>query len=170
MSRNSASGTVVFRLTDLEDTLLAGRLLAESLPECGPYPAVLLLGDMGAGKTSLVRGLVSALPGREQAEVSSPSFNIVNYYPTTPEIAHFDLYRLEHQPPEEELLESLEQENRLTVVEWVQYLHEQHWPPRRLELRLSRGDAGRDVGLAWEDPSGCAARFHQAMRLHFEKS
>jgi tRNA threonylcarbamoyladenosine biosynthesis protein TsaE len=55
---------------------------------------VLLRGDLGSGKTTFVRGLVAALPGGEEAEVASPSFNLVNVYPTRPEVVHMDLYRL----------------------------------------------------------------------------
>ena len=55
-------------------------------------------GELGAGKTTLVRGLVEALPGGQDAEVASPSFNLVNLYPTQPETAHVDLYRCEGAP------------------------------------------------------------------------
>ena len=64
---------------------LAGRLKA---------PAVLCLyGDLGAGKTALVRGLAEGLGIR--AQVSSPTFTIVNEYAGRPELIHFDMYRLQ---------------------------------------------------------------------------
>jgi len=87
-----------------------GRVLSSLPPglrgQDGGLVPLLLSGALGAGKTTLVRGLVSALPGAELAEVSSPSFNIVNIYPTTPQVAHFDLYRVVGSAPEE-LLDSL---------------------------------------------------------------
>ena len=56
-------------------------------------PAVLCLyGELGAGKTALVRGLAEGLGIR--AQVSSPTFTIVNEYPGRPELIHFDMYRL----------------------------------------------------------------------------
>ncbi|MGE4557795.1 MAG: tRNA (adenosine(37)-N6)-threonylcarbamoyltransferase complex ATPase subunit type 1 TsaE [Desulfovibrionaceae bacterium] len=158
-----------FRLADGEATMLAGRLLAERLPETGPYPAIMLRGELGAGKTTFVRGLAGALPGGAEAEVSSPSFNIVNYYPTQPEMAHFDLYRLEHAAPEDELLESLECENRLTVVEWVQYLHAQHWPEDHVEIELKRNGSGRALAVTLSRPSELAGKLLEALDRCFKR-
>jgi tRNA threonylcarbamoyladenosine biosynthesis protein TsaE len=157
-----------FRLPDGEATMLAGRLLAERLPETGPYPPIMLRGDLGAGKTTFVRGLAGALPGGENAEVSSPSFNIVNYYPTEPEVAHFDLYRLERAAPEDELLESLECENRLTVVEWVQYLHAQHWPEDYVEIELTRSGSGRALTASLPSRSQIARKLLEALGRCFK--
>jgi tRNA threonylcarbamoyladenosine biosynthesis protein TsaE len=167
---SAAASRPAFALRNEADTLLAGRLLAEALPEKSPYPAILLRGDLGAGKTSFVRGVAAALPGGEAAEVSSPSFNIVNYYPTQPELAHFDLYRLEHQPADEELLDSLDQENRLTVVEWVQYLQKRDWPEHRLEIVLSRSGGGRELAAGDADDTAFRERLLASWGRRFEKS
>ena len=71
------------------DTEAFGRALAKKLP----VPCVLCLyGEFGAGKTAFVRGLASGLG--ITATVSSPTFTIVNEYPGTPELIHFDMYRL----------------------------------------------------------------------------
>jgi tRNA threonylcarbamoyladenosine biosynthesis protein TsaE len=149
-------------LTDTAQTLRLGRIIATCLLETSPHRAVLLQGDLGAGKTTLVRGLVEALPGGSEAEVSSPSFNLVNLYPTQPETAHFDLYRLEGQEPDESLLELLESRAHLVLVEWVQYLPAEHWPGQGLLLRLRAERDGRRVELTPldEDPAlpGCLAR------------
>ena len=71
------------------DTEAFGRALAKKIP----VPCVLCLyGELGAGKTAFVRGLASGLG--ITATVSSPTFTIVNEYPGTPELIHFDMYRL----------------------------------------------------------------------------
>lgn len=71
------------------ETEAFGRELASRLP----VPSVLCLyGELGAGKTAFVRGLAEGL-GIE-ATVSSPTFTIVNEYPGSPELIHFDMYRL----------------------------------------------------------------------------
>lgn len=71
------------------DTEAFGRALAKKFP----VPCVLCLyGELGAGKTAFVRGLASGLG--ITATVSSPTFTIVNEYPGTPELIHFDMYRL----------------------------------------------------------------------------
>ena len=74
-------------LDSFQRTKELGRHLAEILPACRPMPALLLDGDLGAGKTTLTRELVLCLPGGEQAEISSPTFTLVNIYLTCPQVA-----------------------------------------------------------------------------------
>ena len=88
------SPSLTLRLPGEADTLALGRALASILADPGKRAALLLRGDLGSGKTTLVRGLAEALPGGDEAEVASPSFNIVNVYPTRPEVFHVDLYRI----------------------------------------------------------------------------
>ncbi len=140
-------------LPDEAATLALGRALAVSLPENGPYPALLLSGGLGAGKTTLARGLVSALPGAEAAEVASPSFNIVNYYPTFPPVAHFDLYRLEGLPPDEDLHDCLADPGVLVLVEWAQYLAPAHFTEDFLSLAWQDADQGRALDIQAHGPA-----------------
>jgi len=128
-------------------TLQLGRLLAGCLPPAPPYPALLLEGDLGAGKTTLVRGLVEALPGSEEADVASPSFTLLHLYPTQPECAHFDLYRLEGQEPDASLCEALADETRLALVEWSQFLPAGRLPAGFLRLKWSESLDGRSLRL-----------------------
>ena len=134
-------------LRDADATLELGRVLGLALAQMDAPPALLLDGDLGAGKTTLTRGLVSALPGADQAEVSSPSFNIVNLYPTRPPVAHFDLYRLENLPADPEVLDQLAGGNSLNIVEWAQFLDPRHWPEARLEVSFQDAAPGRRVRL-----------------------
>ena len=124
-----------------------GRELARALAGRRPIPALLLTGPLGAGKTTLVRALVEALPGAEEAEVASPSFNIVNLYPTTPPVAHFDLYRLEGLPPGEEFLELAADGATLLVVEWSEHLAADLTPDPALRLSLTPRGTGRAVKI-----------------------
>jgi tRNA threonylcarbamoyladenosine biosynthesis protein TsaE len=124
------------------DTEKLARRLARALLRSGPLP-VLLQGGLGSGKTSLVRGMVHALPGGRNAQVSSPSFNILNLYPTVPETAHIDLYRLEETGPDESVLELLASPDVLAFVEWPEHLPEEDWPEEYLLVRLSFRGGGR---------------------------
>jgi tRNA threonylcarbamoyladenosine biosynthesis protein TsaE len=90
---------------------------------------------------------VDALPGGCKARVSSPSFNIVNYYPTRPECAHFDLYRLEGFAADESLMEAFEADDLLVIVEWAQYLDPSFMPPDRLDLQWVRSTGEREIIL-----------------------
>jgi tRNA threonylcarbamoyladenosine biosynthesis protein TsaE len=143
-------------LPDEAATLALGRALALALPARAPYPVLLLDGGLGAGKTTLVRGLVEALPGGHEAEVASPSFNIVNYYPTTPPVAHFDLYRLEGLPPGEDFHDALDDPGLFLVAEWAQYLPPAHRPAESLFLSLRPVDTGREARLAAIGPAAQA--------------
>ncbi|WP_029895243.1 tRNA (adenosine(37)-N6)-threonylcarbamoyltransferase complex ATPase subunit type 1 TsaE [Desulfohalovibrio reitneri] len=136
------------KLADERATLALGGWLAECLAERSGL-ALLLEGPLGSGKTTLVRGLTRVLPGGDQAEVASPSFNIVNIYPTTPEVAHFDLYRLEGSPPGEEYEEWLDMPGAVVAVEWAEYLNPGLLPDDRLTLRwVEPLDGGRLVEIA----------------------
>lgn len=109
---------------------------------------VFFYGDLGMGKTTLISALVSNLPGGEHAEISSPSFTLCNMYPTTPPVAHFDLYRQDHGVPDETLLDFLDGQRHVVLVEWSERLPEHALPPDRLACGLSpRGD-GRSAVLA----------------------
>lgn len=74
-----------------EETMLCAQQLAEEL-KAGDI--VLLQGDLGAGKTTFVKGLVKAFKISSKA-VNSPTFVLMNYYKGKLPIYHFDLYRLE---------------------------------------------------------------------------
>lgn len=143
-------------LPDEEATLRLGRELGKALSqalernpaEFGPGgPCLLLRGGLGAGKTTLVRGLVSALPGAGQARVSSPSFSLVNRYPTAPEVAHVDLYRLPRGslPGEvpEEVEDALDDPSVLTVIEWPERLHAADTPAQAATIHLLNHGHGR---------------------------
>lgn len=141
-----------------DDTMRLGRALAAALAAQPDARTLLLSGGLGAGKTTLVRGLVEALPGGQDAEVSSPSFTICNMYPTRPETAHYDLYRLEQAPGAvhaalddavgdalPELLEMEGPRRALVIVEWAERLPADVPPPGRLELTWLSAARGRRI-------------------------
>ena len=72
-----------------EDTERAGSELAKRL---GAGAVVAMRGELGAGKTAFVRGMAAGLG--ITSRVTSPTFAIVNEYPGSPELIHFDMYRL----------------------------------------------------------------------------
>jgi tRNA threonylcarbamoyladenosine biosynthesis protein TsaE len=81
---------------------------------------VLLKGDLGAGKTTLVGGVAAAL--KIEDDVISPTFNIMKcYFHGTLPLYHIDAYRLEHQNIELGLDEFIEG-NGVCFVEWPQYI------------------------------------------------
>ena len=146
------------RLPDEAATLELGRILAIILADPATRAALLLRGDLGSGKTTLVRGLAEALPGGDEAEVASPSFNIVNVYPTRPEVFHVDLYRIPGGDPcVEEHLEAALENEAVAVVEWAQHLPRALAPPDRLECDWLPVPSGRLCELTAHGRRGAAA-------------
>ena len=98
-------------------TLALGEMLAELLPA---PKLVVLRGDLGMGKTTLVRGMAAAL-GADAADVTSPTFTLVHEYKgRNVRLVHLDLYRLEEEREIEGigLWEMAEAADALVMVEW----------------------------------------------------
>ena len=95
------------------ETELAGRRLGERLK---PGDIVLLTGELGAGKTTFVRGLAEG--SGSEAMVASPTFQLVRIYPGRVQLAHVDLYRIEKNSELNDLgLDELADRGAV-VVEW----------------------------------------------------
>jgi tRNA threonylcarbamoyladenosine biosynthesis protein TsaE len=77
-----------------EETFCLARDMAR---EFKGHEVVLLIGELGAGKTTFVRGIAAGLGLKDLNEVCSPSFTILNIYQAKALIFHFDLYRLERE-------------------------------------------------------------------------
>lgn len=140
-----------------EATLELGRQLAEDLR---PGDVVLLVGPLGAGKTTFVRGLVQGLGG-DPAEVCSPSFILRESYRVGGRngigiVHHLDLYRLRDNPKaawkELGLVELLEDPDAVTLVEWGEDLLSEQLQPRTFRVELSWAGDGRRVRL-WKGTS-----------------
>jgi tRNA threonylcarbamoyladenosine biosynthesis protein TsaE len=103
------------------DTIAVGRKLAELLE---PPQLLLLGGDLGTGKTTLVKGIAQALDAADPDEVTSPTFTLIHEYDGTRQgkpvkLYHLDVYRLESERQLETLgLDDLLTPDSLVVVEW----------------------------------------------------
>ncbi len=103
------------------DTIEVGRKLAKYLT---PPQLLILRGDLGTGKTTLVKGIAKALDAAEADEVTSPTFTLVHEYDGTRDgrpvkLFHLDVYRLEGERQLETLgLDELLTPDALVLVEW----------------------------------------------------
>lgn len=125
-----------WRSTSEAETREIGRRLAEEL---APDRALLLTGDLGAGKTVLVRGLAEGL-GVDPAEIQSPTFTLVREHDgRSVRLLHFDLYRLEpHEVEAAGLVEALFGPG-VKAVEWAERLGFKIPGALRLEVRAREG-------------------------------
>ena len=142
---------ISFFLEDEHETFVLGRCLAEVFNRLETYPALLFTGAPGTGKTTMIRGIVRTLPGGADAEISSPSFNILNIYPTRPETAHFDLYRLEDAGLDPESEEVLLDREKFIFVEWSEFLPSELRPADAILISLELQVRGRAVEMIIKD-------------------
>ncbi|MCQ8129272.1 tRNA (adenosine(37)-N6)-threonylcarbamoyltransferase complex ATPase subunit type 1 TsaE [Methylomonas rivi] len=130
-------------LSDSGETELLGAALGKVLP---PKCLLYLYGDLGAGKTTLVRGLLRAM-GHKGA-VKSPTYSLVEEYRFGDRsVFHFDLYRLK-DPEELEWLgiDDYLRQQALVCVEWPQ-MGAGHLPPADLEIALDYQNTGRSIEI-----------------------
>lgn len=100
-----------------EETVAFGRTLADLLT---PPKLVLLRGDLGAGKTTLVKGIAAAFDAAAEEDVTSPTFTLVHEYRgPRANLYHIDLYRIDTPRELDTLaLEDLRSENSVLLIEW----------------------------------------------------
>ena len=97
---------------------------------------MLLIGNLGAGKTTLAKGIVKGLGAAAAEEVSSPTFTLIHEYGTPPAVYHVDLYRLDRARDAATLgLDDLFDSPAMVLVEWGERFPEL-MPPDRIEIRL----------------------------------
>ena len=100
-----------------EETIAFGRTLAETL---APPKLVVLRGELGSGKTTLVKGIAEAFHAASEEDVTSPTFTLVHEYRSPRvNVYHIDLYRVDTQRELETLgLDDLIAENSVLLIEW----------------------------------------------------
>jgi tRNA threonylcarbamoyladenosine biosynthesis protein TsaE len=125
-----------------EETIAFGRTLIELL---SPPKLVLLRGDLGAGKTTLVKGIAAAFEAAAEDDVTSPTFTLVHEYRgPRANLYHIDLYRIDTPRELETLgLDDLCSDNSILLIEWGEKFPRLQWD---VEIALERqGENGRRI-------------------------
>lgn len=118
-----------------EETRDVGRQLASLLPI---NATVLLIGNLGAGKTTLAKGIVAGRGTAEPEEVASPTFTLIHEYGNPASIYHIDLYRLETIDEVRRLgVEDLVDSQALVLIEWGERFPAL-WPDDRIEIAIKQ--------------------------------
>jgi len=133
-----------FRTRSEEETIALGRELAPSLAP----GAVLLIGKLGAGKTTLAKGIVEGLNAAPADQVSSPTFTLIHQYGDAAPVYHIDLYRLDEVRQVEGLgLEDLFAGGSMVLLEWAERFPAL-LPRQRTEIRLrALPDETREIDI-----------------------
>ena len=127
-----------------EETVAIGRELARRLT---PPRLVLLCGDLGAGKTTLSKGIISGLGAATEEDVTSPTFTLVHVFHNHSKVYHVDLYRVEQFRDLETLgIEDVLSESAIVIIEWAErFSLINDWPRVLVRLEHLEGDARRIV-------------------------
>jgi len=123
----------VVRTRSEEETIELGRRIAGRLPR----PAVvLLIGELGSGKTTLAKGIIQGLGAADPEEVSSPTYTLIHEFGNGARVYHIDLYRIDTAAEVLALgLDDLLNSNAVLLVEWGERFP-QLWPEDHIEIRL----------------------------------
>jgi tRNA threonylcarbamoyladenosine biosynthesis protein TsaE len=134
----------IFHTQSEEDTIALGERLAGELPS---KAVVLLIGNLGAGKTTIAKGIVKGLGAARPEEVSSPTFTLIHEY--SPSVYHIDLYRLDSAAQLETLgLEEIFDREAVVLIEWGEKFLGR-MPRERIEIRLrATGENSREIEVA----------------------
>jgi tRNA threonylcarbamoyladenosine biosynthesis protein TsaE len=125
-----------------EETMRWGREFSKRL---NAPVLVLLAGDLGTGKTTLTKGIVSGLGAANEDDVTSPTFTLVHVYGKPAKVYHADLYRIESFHDFETLgMEDMFTAPSVAILEWSERFPLQSpWPQIRIRLEHLGGDARR---------------------------
>ncbi len=126
-----------------EETIAWGRAFAARLT--APV-VVLLVGELGSGKTTLTKGIVSGLGAASEDEVTSPTFTLVHVYgAVAKKVYHADLYRIENFHDFETLgMEDVFEKPAVVILEWAErFPLRSPWPQVRVRLEHLEGDRRR---------------------------
>jgi len=137
----------IFHTQSEEDTIALGEKLAAELPA---KAVILLIGNLGAGKTTLAKGIVKGLGAAQPDEVSSPTFTLIHEY--SPSVYHIDLYRVDTAAQVATLgLEEIFDRNAVTLIEWGEKFT---WlmPPDRIDVHFRiTGENSREIEILAAD-------------------
>jgi len=138
--------TQEFTTHSAEETIALGRELAAALT---PPKLVILRGDLGAGKTTLVKGIAEGFQAASQEQVTSPTFTLIHEYRgASANLYHIDLYRVDTPRELETLgLDDLFAENSILLIEWGEKFP-RFQRQRDVELALERvGENDRKIQM-----------------------
>lgn len=129
-----------------DETISIGREIGRNIL---PGTIFCLFGDLGAGKTTLIKGIVSGITGHSPQSVNSPTFVYLNIYSGEAPVFHFDLYRLE--TAEDFLSMGFEEmlfSEGICLIEWSERIASL-LPRDVAKITIKEQEMGREITLSW---------------------
>ena len=130
----------VYKTSSEEETIELGRAIARTLPK---KACVMLIGNLGAGKTTLAKGILNGLGVADPDEVTSPTFTLIHEYGNG-RAYHIDLYRLDTEAEVATLgLDEIFDREAVVLIEWGERFP-RLMPSERIEIRLEQMETDDD--------------------------
>jgi tRNA threonylcarbamoyladenosine biosynthesis protein TsaE len=131
-----------------QETIRLGSAIGKMLI---PGDLILLIGELGAGKTRLAKGIVSAATGIDPDEVVSPTFTLINCFEGPFQVCHADMYRIDPQQIEGIGLEDALDDGAALIVEWAEKIPDLDEDPLRIYVRYHEEEDQRQFRLEWRE-------------------
>ena len=135
----------VARTRTEEETIAVGEEIGRGLARGA---VVLLTGELGAGKTTIAKGIIQGLGAAQPDEVASPTYTLIHEFGEGPKVYHIDLYRLERASQVLSLgIDELLDREAIVLVEWGERFPDL-WPQEHIEIHLAYADdSAREIRI-----------------------
>lgn len=144
-----------------QETIRLGEALGAILK---PLDRVLMIGQLGSGKTRLAKGMISTATGVSQNEVVSPTFTLVNRFEGDFPVYHADLYRIESDQIGGIGLEDALEDGGALVIEWAEKAVGFEEDSLAIFIEFGDDDGLRDIVFQWSDSGLWPERIVEVLR------
>ena len=138
------------RTASEHETILLGAAIGLVV---APGDVIFLVGDLGAGKTRLAKGIVSAATQLPPEDVVSPTFSLINQFDGVFPVHHADLYRLDADQIQGIGLEDALDDQGVLIVEWTEKIGDLCEDPLTIFIAYADENDSRRIVLEWS-PNG----------------
>ena len=153
--------TMKIRSGSEQETIRLGEALGTILK---PLDKVLMIGQLGSGKTRLAKGMISAATGVSQNEVVSPTFTLINRFEGDFPVYHADLYRIESDQIDGIGLEDALEDGGVLIIEWAEKAAGFEEDSLAIFIEFGDADDFRNIVFQWFDNGSWPDRIVQALR------
>jgi tRNA threonylcarbamoyladenosine biosynthesis protein TsaE len=144
-----------------QETIRLGEALGAIL---NPLDKVLMIGQLGSGKTRLAKGMISTATGVSQNEVVSPTFTLINRFEGAFPVYHADLYRIESDQIAGIGLESALEDGGALIIEWAEKAVGFEEDSLAIFIEFGDEDDFRNIVFQWFDNGSWSERIQEVLR------